>query len=149
LTLGELHLLLPQHQVYALEPAFDVAYPAGEDLGRIQVDGMGWPVCCLSEELRPVREIPASRHVCVLLHVNAGLFGVLCDQVSLADGAGGSDVLPLPECMRTLHTRLRGLVLQEEQVLCVTSVEDLLACASVRLSSDGPDSEEAVPRTVP
>jgi len=131
LTLGGLRLLLPQDQVYALEPAFDVAHPAGDDLGRIRVDGLSWPVCCLSEELKPVREIPASRHVCVLLHAAAGLFGVLCDRVLLSEGPGGPDILPLPECMRTPHTRLRGLALQGGQVLCVTSVGDLLACAGV------------------
>jgi hypothetical protein len=79
--------------------------------------------------LKPTREVPAGRHVCVLLDVGTQLFGVLCDQVVMLDQAG-LDIRPLQGCMRTPGTPLHGLVLHGERVLCVTSADDLLACVS-------------------
>lgn len=130
-TLDRLQLLLPQHQVYALEPTFEVTYPEGDTLGQIALEGMVWPVCCLSEELEPMHRVPSSRHICVLLHTDTGLFGLLCDQVVLTKWSGEVARVPLPACMQTPDSRVRGLVLQGERILCMTSTEDLLACAGV------------------
>ena len=127
LTMDNLDLLIPQHQVHALEPGVDVRRSEGEEVGWIAVAGSPSPVYCLSEDLRPLREVPAGRRICVLLDLGPRLFGVLCDQVVMLDRAG-IEVLPLPACMRTPGTPLQGLVLQGERVLCVTSAQDLLAC---------------------
>ena len=127
LTMDNLRLLVPQHQVHALEPGFDALRSEGDETRWIAVAGARSPVYCLSEDLKPIHEVPASRHICVLLNIGAGLFGVLCDQVVMLEQAG-LEILPLPECMRTLNTPLQGLVLQGEQVLCVSSAQDLLAC---------------------
>ncbi len=131
LTMDELALLIPQHQVHALEPAFDVQRSEGEDAGSIAVAGASWPVYCLSKDLRPIREVPADRHICVLLESGAGLLGVLCDQVVMIEQMG-LDILPLPRCMRTPGTPLQGLVLHAERVLCVTSADDLLGCIGLQ-----------------
>ena len=125
--MGALRLLLPQNQVYALEPGLDVVHAAGEDLGWIEVADGRWPVCCLSEDLQPVRQIPPGRNICALLHTDAGPFGVLCDQVVMLGHQAEVDLLPVPACMRTTAMRLRGLVLDGEHVLCVASAPDLLA----------------------
>lgn len=133
LTMDNLGLLIPQHQLHALEPGFDVQRAEGDDLGWIAVAGAGagagarCPVYCLSEDLKPIREVPAGRRICVLLEIGAGLFGVLCDQVVMLDPAG-IEILPLPDCMRTPNTPLQGLVLHGGRVSCVTSAQDLLAC---------------------
>lgn len=138
LTMGALRLLIPQNQVYALEPSIDVLHQAGEDVGWIDVAGGRWPVCCLSQDLSPVREIPTGRSICVLLHMDGGLFGVLCDQVVMLGHQTAVDWLPVPECMRTPTMRLRGLVLDGEQVLCVVSAQDLLAGIGVAQQSAEP-----------
>ena len=127
LTMDELGLLIPQHQVHTLEPAFDVQRSEGEDADWIDVAGARSLVYCLSENLQPIREVPAGRHICVLLESGGDLFGVLCDQVVMLEQAE-LDILPLPECMHAPDTPLRGLVLHGEKVLCVSSADDLLAC---------------------
>ncbi len=131
LTIDERALLIPQQQLHALEPAFDVQRSEAGDAGWIAVAGVNWPVYCLSEDLRPIREAPADRHFCVLLESGAGLLGVLCDQVVMLEQME-LEILPLPRCMRTAGTPLQGLVLHSERVLCVTSADDLLDCVGLR-----------------
>jgi hypothetical protein len=127
LTMDNLGLLIPQHQVHALEPGFDVQRSEEDGVDWISVGGAPSPVYCLSADLRPIREVPAGRHICVLLDTGTRLFGVLCDQVVMLDQAG-LDLLPLQGCMRTPGTPLQGLVLHGERVMCVTSADNLLAC---------------------
>jgi hypothetical protein len=128
LGLGNLRLLLPQRQVYTIEPALDVERSEETDERRISIDGASWPVHCLSEDLRPMREVPSTRRICLLLRTTTGLLGLLCDRVALYGGGGEIQVLPVPGCMLTPDSPLRGLVLQGEEVLCLTCAEDLVAC---------------------
>lgn len=125
LTMDGLQLLMPQNQVHALEPSFDVQYPDTGGVGWITVAGLRSPVYCLSEDLKPLRKTPASRPICVLLDGGAGLFGVLCDEVTMFE-QDEPNIAPLPACMRTPGTPLRGVVLDGEQVLCVGSADGLL-----------------------
>ena len=140
LTMDGLGLLIPQHQVHALEPGVDVQRSQGDGADWIAVGGAPSPVYCLSADLKPIREVPAGRHICVLLDIGPRLFGVLCDQVVMLDQAG-LDIPPLQGCMRTPGTPLHGLVLQGEQVMCVTSADDLLAC----MGQQGVDAPEWSP----
>lgn len=127
LTMDNLGLLIPQHQVHAVEPGLDVQRSAGDAVGWIAVAGAHSLVYCLSGDLKPIREVPTGRHICVLLDSGTGLFGVLCNQVAMLEQAV-IEVLPLPECMSAPNTPLQGLVLRDERVLCVTSAQDLLGC---------------------
>jgi hypothetical protein len=130
-TIGKLRLLLPQPHIYALEPALDVEPITGVAVGQIRVENVHWPVYCLSEALTPIRTIPISRRICALLRIDSGLFGLLCDQLALSQWHNGLAILPLPDCMRTPASRLRGLAIQGKEVLGVVSAEDLHACIGV------------------
>ena len=127
LVMDGLELLIPQNQVHALEPGFDVQHPDAGGVGWITVAGTRSPVYCLSRDLQPLREAPASRHICALLDSGAGLFGVLCDEVTMFEQAA-HEITPLPACMGSADMPLQGLMLHGEQVLCVGSADDLLAC---------------------
>ncbi len=127
LNIGRLGLLIPQHQVHALEPAFDVQPSKEEGAGWITVAGARSTVYCLSENLQPMREVPSERHICVLLEIGCGQFGVLCDQVIMFEPAE-LDIKPLPESMHAPDTPIQGLVVHGERVLCVCSADNLLAC---------------------
>ena len=129
LSIGQLDLLIPQHQVHALEPAIDVQRSNGEATGWITIAGARANVYCLSENLLPMQEVPTDRHICVLLDIGCGLFGILCDQVIMFEQTE-LDIKPLPECMCVQDTPILGLVLHDEKVLCVSSAEDLQACVS-------------------
>ncbi len=81
----------------------------------------------LSKGLGPLHTPPANRPVCVLLESDRELFGVLCNQVTLFEQTE-PDITPLPKCMQTPGTPLRGLALDHGQILCVGSADSLLAC---------------------
>jgi hypothetical protein len=136
LNMGQLSLLIPQHQVRILEPAFDVQRLKEDDVGWLTVAGVRSPVYCLSEQLQPISEVPADRHICVLLDIGGEKFGLLCNQVFMFEQAE-LDIMRLPECMQVPDTPLRGLVLYDEKVLCMTSAHDLLACLEVNKASVG------------
>ena len=142
LYLDELALVVPQHEVRTLEPAFDVTHPEGGEVGSIAVAGTNWPVYCLSEDLRPIRVAPAERRICVLLESSAGLLGVLCDEVVMLE-QDEWQTLPLPECMHTPDTPIGGMLLQGDRALCVTSVAGLLACIG---QQQGPAAEPGPPQ---
>jgi CheW-like domain len=149
-TLGELRLLLPQHQIYTLEAALDVERPEGEEQrGWISIDGASWPVYCLSADLRPLREVPPARRICLLLRIDDSLLGLLCDGVTLYGGQGEPRILPLPGCMQAPNTPLRGLALQGEEVLCLTCAEELRACADPGRSPATPASAGQRPECPP
>ena len=127
LVMDSLRLLIPQNQVQTLEPGFDVQHTDTGGMGWITVAGARLPVYCLSEDLKPLRKVPASRLIFVLLDSGAGLFGVLCDEVTMFEQVA-PEITPLPACMVGPDMPLRGLMLHGEQVLCVGSADDLLAC---------------------
>jgi len=132
LSMDTLRLLIPQNQVRTLEPGFEVRYPDTGGTGWIEIEDMRSPVYCLSRNLEPLVTPPASRNVCVLLESEHGLFGVLCDQVAMF---GEIAAEPLPKCMRSAGTPIRGLALHGEQVLCIGSAAGLLACLEASPSS--------------
>jgi hypothetical protein len=135
LQMGLLSLLIPQHQVLLLEPAFDVQHRQEEKRDWLTVAGVRSPVYCLSEKLQPLPEVPADRHICVLLDSGDEKFGLVCNQVFLFE-PGDLDIRPLPACMYMPNTPLRGLVLHEAKVLCVASAHDVLACIALEAASD-------------
>lgn len=135
LDLERLSLLIPQHQIQALEPAFDVQSAGGTGVGWISMGGTRLPVYCLSNDLQTTRAVPADYPICVLLNANGNRFGLLCKQVQMLEESE-VDISPLPECMRTAENPLWGLLRQGEKVVCATSADDLLACLDEKPQSD-------------
>lgn len=151
MTLDSLNLVIPQTHVYALEPILDVSYSEETAVGTIRVETITCNVYCLSENLTPLNVIPKHRRICVLLHTASpisgidiqdffvmpaisetmdhlppNLFGILCDEVVLAEWTNTAKIFPLPICMQTPQTRLKGLMLQNNEVLCITTAQDLM-----------------------
>ncbi|MGD8589904.1 MAG: hypothetical protein PVG22_13845 [Chromatiales bacterium] len=127
LQMGRLALLIPHHQAHTFEPTMDVIRSQDEGVGWFSLDGTRSPVYCLSEDLQPITEVPADRRICVLLNTDAEIFGLLCTHVGLFEQIK-PDIQPVPECMRVPKLPVRGLVTQGEEVLYVTSAQDLLSC---------------------
>lgn len=128
LGLGGLNLLLPRHQIYALEPRLDLEpEEEGHDyVGWIEVEGERWPVYCFSAGLCLLPEIPDKHRICVLLTHGQDYFGLLCERVMALEGTQVR-LTPLPACMRTPSTPIDALALDDQgQVLCVTSVSRLV-----------------------
>jgi len=127
LNFAGLHLLLPHTEVYTLEPRSDVQ--AGEDgegtAGWLAADGQSWPVVCFDGELELTTLVPVEHRICVLLHYGDGYAGVLCEAVATLE-AEDLPVFLLPPALSTSATPVRGLVLYDGLLGCLTSTRDLL-----------------------
>ncbi|MBI3480754.1 MAG: chemotaxis protein CheW [Nitrosomonadales bacterium] len=129
LSISGVRLMLPQREIRALESLADVAMQDAElpAVGGIQHAQQRWPVYCLSPELTLQAAVPAERRACVLLETGTGYMGILCDDVSIARRVPDRQH-ELPSAMRVPDTPVLGLaVLDEQEIVCVTSAERLVA----------------------
>ncbi|KOR31299.1 hypothetical protein TI04_01575 [Achromatium sp. WMS2] len=148
IRIDTLLFLVPQTQVYALEPAFDVEYlkdicnledeiecddslainvNSSKALGQLQIDDQDYPIYGLSADLKPISKVPETRRICVLFNTPSQVFGLLADQVVLLEFQEELNIRKLPICMQTGNSRIRGLVLKDQDVLCVIEAIDILA----------------------
>jgi len=120
-------LLLSQNEIRSLEPAVDLnlVAPPADGVGWISFDDRDWPVYCLSSDLSPSRRLPATRRICVLLSVDQGYFGLMCDRLDVLS-ANRLRPVPLPSIMRLSHTPIGALALYEGTPRCVISADALL-----------------------
>lgn len=126
LKIGALSLMLPQGDVRTLESATDVtpADPPLNGVGWINYAGQPWPVFCLSHELEFLVSVPAARRACVLLQVESGFVGILCDDAGiLAHFSGQRHDVPL--AMRLPASPVRGLVMLVDGLACISDADSL------------------------
>jgi len=153
MTLDKLNLVVPQTHIYGLEPTLDVAFSKETSVGSIKVETTTYPVYSLSDNLTLLDSVPIHRRICVLLHTSTpisgtdiqnfflpptidktmdelplNLFGLLCNQVILAEWKNTATIFPLPACMQTPYNRLKGLMLENNEILCITTAQDLMNC---------------------
>jgi hypothetical protein len=128
LKIAGLNLVLPQHDVTAVEAAADLGgeEPGLRSVGWINHARQPWPVYCLSEELSLLPSVPAGRRACVVLARGNGYMGILCDEISIAQLAS---VRPfaLPDAMKLPGTPIRCLVPIDTGIACVTGAQQLAA----------------------
>jgi hypothetical protein len=127
LMLGSLALAVPQHEMHTLEPVLDIetAEPEGMRIGSIALAGSRWPVYCLSANLEAASVLPATWRICVMLGATGTLFGIVCEMVAMIDGAEIQS-FSMPTCMSHPMQPIRALALYQEQVLCITTANDLI-----------------------
>ena len=122
LKIDGLRLILPQEDVRTLESAAHVTLidPPENGAGWIKYAGQNWPVYCPSDELEFLASAPAARRACVLLPVEAGYLGILCDDASiLAHFSAQRHDVPL--AMRLPESPICGLVMYEDGLACVSN----------------------------
>jgi hypothetical protein len=122
LKIGELRLMLPQGDVRTLESATDVVPtdPPANGVGWINYAGQRWPVFCPSHELEFLVSVPAARRACVLLPVESGYVGILCDDAGILAHFSGQrhDV---PRAMRLPASPICGLVMLADGLACISN----------------------------
>lgn len=122
LKIDGLRLMLPQGDVRTLESAADVTPidPPENGAGWIRYVGQNWPVYCPSDELGFLVSAPAARRACVLLPMEAGYLGILCDDaIILAHFSGQRHDVPL--AMHLPQSPICGLVMYEDGLACVSN----------------------------
>lgn len=120
-------LLLPQHEVRAIEPVLDVngAAAQGAVAGEIRLRGGTWPVLCPSDDLQPLAQLPAQRRIVAMLYTGERLFGLVCRNVASVLAQEVTRVA-LPDCMRS-GEMVTELGIHAARIVCLTDAARLWA----------------------
>jgi hypothetical protein len=126
LSLNNHALLLPQGDIRTLESILDMS--SGDQLansvGWLPFEGDHWPVYGLDAGLNPCPELPEAQRLCVLLSIESGYFGLLCQNSATLPGSAVR-IRPLPTAMIKPGSPLRGLALYGDRVGLVSTAEAL------------------------
>ena len=122
LKIGGLRLMLPQGDVRTLESAGDVTPidPPENGVGWIEYKGQRWPVFCPSDELALLVSVPVTRRACVLLAVESGYVGILCDDASILAHLS-AERHEVPSAMRLPGSPICALVMLEDGLACFSN----------------------------
>jgi hypothetical protein len=128
IAVDDRRLFLAQSEIRSLEPVAELncEEPPTAGVGWTAFGTREWPVYCLGSDLRPMDRLPSTSRICVLLGVDEGYFGLLCDELDLLSGKR-LQTFPLPAIMRSAHTPVQALVLHEDTPGCVLSADRLLS----------------------
>jgi chemotaxis signal transduction protein len=124
LVMHDLNLMIPQADIYSLEPITDMSpnHDSTAVLGFVQLQQQAIPVYALSAELQPLQQKPANYRIIVLMKNVDHTYGLLCEQI-YAIKAEQIRLHSLPSVMRHAHTVLTHLAHYQEQVHCVSSAQ--------------------------
>lgn len=129
ISISDVHMVLPQVEIRALEAAADVDTqdPEPGSVGWIQYIQQRWPTYCLSSNLDLLSTMPSERSACILLATGAKYIGILCDGVKIARQVDFGKQQELPSTMRLSDTPVLGLItVNENDVGCLTSADRLV-----------------------
>ena len=112
-----IHLLFHECEVRSVEVIGDIELPAtAPEAGfRYRRGEDECPVFALDKDLAILPALPAQRQHFILLAGEGGDFGIACDQTSLLRQAEAR-LLPLPECMQSELSPVRGVTLIADAV---------------------------------
>lgn len=127
LSIDDLRLLLPHHEVHTLEPVADLQTKQKKDhvVGWIMAGTVRIPIYCLSRDLIVLDTIPNVRRIAVVMITDEGSIGILCDDLKIIPRKQLAEQ-PLPYCMHAPDTPLTGLASQENTVYCLSSANHML-----------------------
>lgn len=126
ITFAGLQLLIPQSDIYSLEPTVDMT-PCLDVMGaagQLQQGNEVWSLYALSSDLSLLDSCPDSYRIAVLLKNVKPIYGLLCEQIdSLARNQIG--IHPIPTAMRNPKSPLLALALYGEEVRYISSASEL------------------------
>jgi hypothetical protein len=126
LSFAGLQLLIPQNDIYSLEPTVDIT-PAVTDngsLGQLKQGGQVWSLYALSSDLTLLTSRPDSYRIAILMKNVQPAFGLLGEQVNTIDRSQIS-IHPVPPAMNGNDSPLLALALIGEQVRIISSASAL------------------------
>jgi hypothetical protein len=137
LTIDGWRWLVPQGEIHSLEPVFDIteyaeakvddtALVASDPVGIIYLAGEPWPIYCLAGNFSPLRTMPDTRQICILLRSGQGRWGLVCDQIEVLESEQPR-LQPVPSCMAKPNSPLHGLISYDDYLAYVTTAEHLTA----------------------
>jgi hypothetical protein len=128
LAFAGLQLLIPQTDVYSLEPAADMTASSMVDnmsVGElIDQNGKVWSLFALSSDLSLLTVWPETYRIAILMKNVQPAFGLLCEHV---DTVARSDISihPIPAAMNCVDSPLLGIALYDNEVRYISSASAL------------------------
>lgn len=122
LAFGGLQLLIPQSDIYSLEPTVDVTSTVTHNgsVGQLKQSGNAWSLYAFSSELSLLPSCPDSYHIAILMKNVQPLYGLLCEQVDTIDRSQIS-IHPVPAAMHPENSPLLALALHGQDVFYISS----------------------------
>jgi hypothetical protein len=121
-----LPLLIPQSDIYSLEPTVDVipTVTHSGSVGQLNQSGNTWSLYAFSSELNLLTICPDSYHIAILMKNIQPLYGLLCEQVDTIDRSQIS-IHPVPAVMHPENSPLLALALHGQDLLYISSASAL------------------------
>ena len=132
LVFDGLQLLIPQSDVYSLEPSIDMQINSDTNgsIGYIQQTER-WSLYALDNQLNVLASNPQSYHIAVLLKNVQPVYGLLCEQIHTLS-ADSITLYPLPTAMYSPNSPVLALAVVDSEIRFLSS-----ANALGRLLQDG------------
>jgi hypothetical protein len=122
LTFAGIQLLIPQTDIYSLEPTVDMTPTAESDsVGQLELAGTTWTLYALGADLNLLHQCPDDYHIVILLK-NKPLFGLLCEQIT-SIGRKELSIHAIPAAMQNPASPLLALALIGDQVRYISSAQ--------------------------
>lgn len=135
-TFAGLQLLIPQSDIYSLEPTVDMT-PCPDVIGaagQLQQGNEVWSLYALSSDLSLLDRCPPSYRIAVLLKNVKPVFGLLCEQIdTLAQNQ--ISIHPVPTAMRNPKSPLLALAIYGEEVHYISSASALTRLFPIAMDS--------------
>jgi hypothetical protein len=139
LSFAGLQLLIPQNDIYALEPTIDIT-PSITDNGSVGELKQGvqvWSLYALSSDLTLLTNRPDGYRIVILMKNVQPAFGLLCEQVNTIDRSQ-IRIHPMPPAMDCKDSPLLALALTGEEVHAISSAS-ALSCLFPHSIMDAPE----------
>jgi hypothetical protein len=126
LVFAGLQLLIPQNDIFSLEPTIDMT-PAALSIGgvgQLQQSNTIYALYALSADFTLLNSCPESYRIAVLMKNVNPVYGVLCEQIDTIKRDQLS-IHPVPAAMRRENSPLLALALVGEEVRYISSANAL------------------------
>jgi hypothetical protein len=122
LVFAGLQILIPQNEIYSLEPIIDMTPPVADShsVGQLQQSGHAWSLYALSANLTLLSSRPDIYRCAILIKNSQPAWGLLCEQVYTVERSQIS-IHPVPPVMHGKNSPLLALALVGEEVHYISS----------------------------
>lgn len=122
LVFAGLSLLIPQGDIYSLEPAIDMRPSTANNgsVGQFKQSGMEWSLYALSADLTLLEHCPESYRIAILMKNVQPIYGLLCEQVNTVT-RNEISIYPIPAAMYSEDSPLLALALYDNEVRYISS----------------------------
>jgi len=128
-----LRLAVPLAEVHSLVSVLDLdnSQAGASDVARVEVNGRELPAFGFDADLNTLRSVPDDYRVCANLGADSAELGILCESIETLQQPVSEEALP--PCMYTDRSIVKGLALNNDEILLCTNLAALAEHTSTRV----------------